>query len=267
VPGHILQAKYHWDRGEFATAQSQIDAALADGDLEKSVCWTKNDLKRQSRLPFETAIANLLLEDGALILSFADAFTRIWASLPAQYLILILTQIHLDPVSDRSIASCLIESAQQGLLSFRRDDYDYTGKVVIDPEKQGDLVNFIGEDQVKKLIDAPDKDANWKQWLGRNETVALDVFFYLVFHREPKSRPAMIQARLDRVGESGAELCELVLDILPKEIACGRDLRSLVHIGLRIEAQHDAQTCLLELEDSLRRRSFEPFVRRYFGGP
>jgi hypothetical protein len=156
----------------------------------------------------------------------------------------------------------LIESAQQGLVSFRRDDHDFSGKVVIDPDAHGDIIAFLGEDQLKRYIDTPGSDVDWGQWLSGNEVVALDVFFYLAFHREPKVRP--IQARLDRIAESGHQLCESILDILQKKIRGGSDIRTLADIGFGIEGKYDARTCLLEFVESLRRRSFEQFVRRYF---
>jgi hypothetical protein len=258
---NLLRARYHWDRGESENAFGHLHRVLGARDGDEAFLFTASEAKHQAKLPFEIAIANILLTEDVLVDGFDAAFIRLWRALPLQYLIVILSQRSLDRAADAAIIDLLAQAAQSGLLSNRADDYDLSGKVVLDPEAYPEIVEFLGGSSVVQRASADDA---WKQQIAPNADMVIDLFLYAVFHREPSTQPEMILDRLERIAGSHEPFLKAFSTHLATRVGDLACHQPLVSVGMRIEGAHDATTCVEQFVEVLASRQFEPFVARYY---
>jgi hypothetical protein len=261
---NFLRARYYWDRGESAKAFSYLNKVLSGGVPDQVFYWTPSEAKHQAGLPFEIAVANILLTEEVLLHGFDIAFTRLWRAFPLQYLILILAQRQLDRQRDVMIVNLLSQAAASGLLSTDADDYDLSGRVVLDPEAYPEIVDLLGGAAAVRLIEQASVEGAWTRTVATNAELVIDLFLYAVFHREPSIQQDMILGRLDRIADSHGSFLRAFSEHLGRRLADPDSHVPLVSIGMRIDHTLDAARCLREFTEALVSRRFEPFVMRYF---
>lgn len=260
---NIIRARYHWDRGESEQAVGHLNQVLSGGGDAPGFYWTASEFAHQAGLPFEIALANILLSEDVLLCPFDAAFARLWNELPLQYLILALSQRQLDDEHDAPLVELLLRAADVGLLSMSANDYDLSGRVVLDPDAYPQVVHFLGgQDLIARIEQASAGDA-WTHQIAPDADLVIDLFLYAVFYREPRG-PGMILGRLERIADSHDRFLEVFLTHLRARLADPACHGLLVSIGMRIERMTSASTCLEDLVDALASRRFEPFVARYY---
>jgi hypothetical protein len=261
--GDVLRARYHWDRGDHKLAVGYLNRVLGGGEAGDAFSWTASESMHQATLPFEIAVANLLLTEGLLVHDFDVAFVRLWSSLPLQYLIVILSQWSLDRDRGVQIVDLLSRVAASGMLSVSANDYDLRGKVVLDPEAYPEIVDAVGPTLVETITRAA-ADGAWNRVAAPNADLVIDLFMYAVFHREPNNQPEMILARLERLAESHADFLRALSVHLDRWMAEPGVHQPLVTIGMRVEQAENATACLEQFAEALVSRQLEPFVERYY---
>lgn len=260
----FLRARYHWDRGESEMALGLLDKVLSGGESGRAFYWTPSEVKHQAGLPFEIAIANILLMENVLLRPFDVIFARLWNALPLQYLIQILAQRQLDRERDAMIVRLLSEAAASGLLSTSADDYDLSGKLVLDPDAHPEIVDFLGGTATIQIAEQAAAEGAWNRSIAPNAELVIDLFLYAVFHREPSIRREMILARLDRIADSHVVFLRAFSEHFAARIEDPNSHEPLVSIGMRIGQTPSASACLERFAEALVSHQFEPFIMRYF---
>ena len=262
--GDVLQARFYWDCRDKEAAFDRLQAVLAGGEGRRAFYWTPLEAEHQAGLLFETAVANILLSEDVLTVPFDVAFARLWEALPLQYLILVLFQRPLDREGDAQIVRLLSTAATQGLVSVEAEDYDLSGKVVLDRDAYPELVEILGGDAFVDSVRQAAADDAWGRNIAPNAALVLDLFFYSVFHREPSTQGEMILGRLERIADAHDAFLSAFSAHLAAELPDWASHARIVSVGMRINLSVDAMVCLREFADALASRVFEPFVRRYF---
>jgi hypothetical protein len=261
---NFIRARHHWDRGESEQAINHLNQVLSSNEAEPGFYWTASEVTHQAGLPFEIAVANMLLTEDVLLCPFDAAFARLWNALPLQYLILILSQRQPDEEHDAPVINLLLRAADSGLLSMSASDYDLSGKVVLDPEAYPQIVHFLGGQAVISKIEQASAGDAWTHQIAPNADLIVDLFLYAVFHREPTVQPTAILGRLERIADSHDRFLAAFSAHLRARLADPTSHAPLVSIGMRMEQAANASICLEHFMQALGSRQFEAFVERWY---
>ena len=261
---NFLKAKYYWERSECELAFYHLNEVLTGDGHAHAIYWTQTEVGHEMQLPFEIAVTNLLLTEGALALPFNKAFVRLWKALPLQYLVLVVFQRTQGIGRNMVIGELFSQAAICGLLSTNINDYDLSGKVVLNPTAYPLVVELLGGEFFIKLIEQATAESAWQRLIAPDAALVINLFLYAVFHRERPLHGEMILVRLERIANSQGLFLQTFSNHLRALFAEVSLHESLVSIGMRIDQLVNASLCLKEFDEALVSRQFEPFVRRYF---
>lgn len=260
----LLEARYHWERGETAQGLQRLNEVLAGGATGTAVYLTETYVEAYSALSFENAVSSILLEEGHLRLPREVAFEQLWRALPAQYLILLLSQWVLNEEPGPHVRELLLEAAAQGVLSERVDDYDVSGRVVVTPEAHPELVAYLGGEPLLARMRQAEEEEAWSRFLGSYPELALELFFYAVFHKERLPLGEMVLIRLERIAECHERFLQASAARLSALLGQGSAHAELVTVGMRLDDVSDPTACLRDFLGAVEGRGFEAFVGRYY---
>jgi hypothetical protein len=261
---NFIRAQYYWERGESEPALSLLNAVFVGDEPDRAFYWTNTEVEHELLLPFEIAVTNILLTEDVRRVPFDIVFTRLWNTLPVQYLILALVQWSLDRERDDKIIDLLSQGAATGLVSTNASDYDLSGKVVLDPYAYPEVVEFLGGDAFLAIVEQATVEDAWGRSIAPDAALVINLFLYAVFHRERLVRGEMILIRLERIADSHGPFLQAFSGHLDRLLTHKALHAPLVSVGLRIDQAQNPSECLWEFADAVRSHRFEPFVRRYF---
>lgn len=256
----FLEARDHWELRNPAPALAGLQKLL--GSDESAFYLTPAEVSAYADLSFENAVTSILLEEGPLYVSWDRAFERLWRALPAQYLVRLLMQRSLDPTTDARIRDLCVDAARQGLLSENDEDYDVSGRVVVNADAHPELVAFLGGADFLAAMRQAEADGAWSRFVALHpEHVALR-FFYSAFHAERPMLGEMVLMRLERIADCHETFLRAALAQLRE--ADRSTHAELVRYGMRIQGARDPSACIHELHEALVTRTLEDFVARYY---
>jgi hypothetical protein len=263
--GDLLQARYRWHRGELEFACAHVNAAI--DPVSPAFALTESEYERYRGKLFDVFLADVLLGENILVVPFAFAFAKLWSALPIQALVWIASQRRLDPAQDSQLISLFHEAAAEGLLSTDVQDYDVSGKVVINPAQDQGLIDFVGGSAFLGRIERAANEACWARMAANHGDRIVDQFLYNVFHRESTPSATMISIRLGRIVDDFLPFLDAFRRHAEQRLSEDRTQEArFVSLGMRIETPEPA-TCVREFFESARSHQFDGFVERYYPSP
>jgi len=260
----FLKGKYFWESGDSSVALQLLNEILKGDEYEETFYVPSRFISSYIQFSFENAVSSILLNEDQLLIPFELAFEKLLNTFPAQFMILVIQQKELERVASSSLVKTVAQAASKGLLSYKADDYDLSGRLVLRREDNPELFNFLGGDRLHSNMNYAIQNKLWNSFVSENPDLLINLFFYAVFHREKQVNKEMILIRLEQIAEIHSDFLCLSNEAIGNYLNQHEELEDLVKFGMRLEHVTDPAKCLNDFIKVNRSQNFDEFLNVYF---